>query len=48
MKTELDTIGVETVEDLKMLDQEQIDMLAAKLRKIQGKKFAMKVSSLNV
>ena len=44
MKTDLDTIGVETVEDLKELEIEDINTLAAKLKKVQEKKFLRKMS----
>jgi len=35
MKTELDTIGVEAVEDIKELETEEINMLVAELKKVQ-------------
>jgi len=44
MKTELDDIGVGEVEDLKELDTEDLNKLAAKLRKVQAKKFLRKMS----
>jgi len=44
MKTELDDIGVGEVEDLKLLETEDLNKLAAKLKKIQAKKFLMKMS----
>ena len=44
METDLDTIGVETVEDLKELETDDINMLAANLKKVQVKKFLRKMA----
>merc|ERR1712043_57781 len=44
MKTELEDIGVEALDDLNELEAEDIDLLAAKLKKIQAKKFRKKIS----
>jgi len=44
METELDTLGVETVEDIKELETEEINMLAAMLKKVQERKFLRKMS----
>merc|ERR1740136_266826 len=44
MKTELDDIGVGEVEDLKELETEDFNKLAAKLKKVQAKKFLRKMS----
>jgi nitrogen-specific signal transduction histidine kinase len=44
METDLDTIGVETVEDLKELETDDINMLAANLKKVQVKKFIRKMA----
>ena len=35
-----------SVEDLKELDEEDIEALAAKLKKVQAKKFAKKIAEL--
>jgi len=43
MITVLNNIGMDEVENLKMLEKDDIDTLAAKLKKVQVKKFAMKV-----
>ena len=46
LQEELEELGVETVEDLKELEAEDIDRLAAKLKKVQAKKFAKKMAAL--
>ena len=47
MKTVLDEIGVEALEDFKEINKEEIDMLAAKLKGVQARKFVKKINELN-
>ena len=42
----MEELGVETVEDLQELEAKDIEALAAKLKKVQAKKFAKKIASL--
>ena len=42
----LEELGVQSVEDLKELEEDDIEALAAKLKKVQAKKFAKKVAAL--
>ena len=44
MKSELDKIGAEVVEYLRELETEDFNMLTAKLKKVQAKKFLKKMS----
>ena len=46
LEEDLEELGVEAVEDLKALEQEDVEALAAKLKKVQAKKFARKIASL--
>ena len=46
LQVDLDELGVESVEDLKELDEEDIEALAAKLKKVQAKKFTKKIAAL--
>jgi hypothetical protein len=46
MQTILEEIGVEAVEDLKELDKDDVARLSSTLKKIQAKKFAKKIESL--
>ena len=46
LQGDMDELGVESVEDLKELDEEDIEALAAKLKKVQAKKFAKKIAEL--
>ena len=46
LQVDLEELGVESVEDLKELDEEDIEALAAKLKKVQAKKFAKKIAEL--
>ena len=46
LKSDLDELGVEEVEDLKELEAEDIERLSAKLKKVQAKKFAKKIAAL--
>ena len=46
LQGDLDGLGVESVEDLKELDEEDIEALAAKLKKVQAKKFTKKIAAL--
>lgn len=46
MRDGLDDIGVEVIDHLKDLDEEDIDMLASKLKKVQKKRFVTKIREL--
>ena len=46
LQEDLEELGVEVVEDLRELEAEDIERLAAKLKKVQAKKFAKKVAAL--
>ena len=46
MCAELEELGVEELEDLVELEPEEIELLAAKLKSVQGRKFVKKVGSL--
>ena len=46
LRSDLDELGVEEVEDLKELEAEDIERLSAKLKKVQAKKFAKKIAAL--
>ena len=46
LNEDLEELDVETVEDLQELEAKDIEALAAKLKKVQAKKFAKKVASL--
>ena len=46
LQGDLDELGVESVEDLKELDEEDVEVLVAKLKKVQAKKFAKKIAAL--
>ena len=46
LQADLEELGVESVEDLKELEEEDIEALAAKLKKVQAKKFAKKMAAL--
>ncbi len=46
LQEDLDELGVEEVADFKELEQEDIDRLAAKLKKAQARKFVKKIAAL--
>ena len=46
LQGDLEELGVESVEDLKELEAEDIERLSAKLKKVQAKKFVKKVAAL--
>ena len=46
LQEDLDELGVEEVADLKELDPEDIERMAAKLKKAQARKFVKKVAAL--
>ena len=46
LQGDLEELGVESVEDLRELDEEDIEALAAKLKKVQAKKFTKKIAAL--
>ena len=46
LKDTLDELGAEAVEDLKELEAEHIERLAAKLKFVQAKKFAKKIATI--
>ena len=46
LQGDLEQLGVESVEDLKELEAEDVEALAAKLKKVQAKKFAKKIAAL--
>ena len=46
LQEELEELGVEAVDDLKELEAEHIERLAAKLKMVQAKKFAKKIDEL--
>jgi len=47
MKTVLDEVGVEELEDLKEINKEEIDMLATQLKGLQARKFVKKINELH-
>ena len=47
MRAILDEIGVEGVEDLKELDDDDVARLSSTLKKIQAKKFVKKLESMH-
>ena len=46
LQEDLEELGVEAVGDLRELDAEDVKRLAAKLKKVQAKKFAKKIAAL--
>ena len=46
LQSDLEELGVESVEDLKELEAEDVEALAAKLKKVQAKKFVKKIAAL--
>ena len=47
LQHDLEELGVESVEDLKELEAEHIEQLAAKLKVVQAKKFTKKIAALH-
>ena len=47
LQKDLDELGVEEVADFKELEQEEIDILAAKLKKAQARKLVKKIAALH-
>ena len=46
LQTDLEELGVESVDDLEELEADDIERLAAKLKKIQAKKFTKTIAAL--